>query len=99
MKDIDRFYVCSKMKFSSKQEAKQKMRQFCIANVKLLGFDWYRAEIVDWLDKDESKVRVQFIDYGDTMDVPFQDLRPLHWKFGEQPKYCIKCKMANVSVC
>ncbi|CAF3925490.1 unnamed protein product [Rotaria magnacalcarata] len=72
--------------------AKLSIGQICAA---LFNADWYRARV---LELDESRVRVQYIDWGNTgWCDPVLEIRPLPNEYYKEPALCVKCILDGVS--
>ena len=57
---------------------------------------WYRGQILGFLEDDSEVVEVVFIDYGNGETLSWKNLRKVPKEFTELPPQAIQCKLANV---
>ncbi|XP_070540049.1 tudor domain-containing protein 1-like isoform X2 [Ptychodera flava] len=55
---------------------------------------WYRAVVLDYA---ESKVKVQFVDFGNCEEVGLEDIQLLDKKFTSTPILAIRCTLSGVT--
>ncbi|XP_077992144.1 tudor domain-containing protein 1-like [Glandiceps talaboti] len=58
-----------------------------------LDQDWYRAVVIDIT---ASKVKVQFVDFGNYDEIPVADIQPLDEKFMTTPMLAIPCTLSGI---
>jgi hypothetical protein len=69
-----------------------KPKQACLA--KSSDGCWYRAII---LSPGSIKIKIRFIDFGDTIDADAKTIRQLAKKFSSKPPYAYHCTLKNVT--
>ena len=67
------------------------INQICLA--KNSDQCWYRAVI---LSKNFDKIKVRFIDFGDTIDIDKKSIRQIEKSFCSTPPYAYRCMLENV---
>jgi hypothetical protein len=82
--------------FESKEEAKCRIRSFCAAFYDVDDM-WYRAQIVDWNEDDDSEtVIIKYVDYGNQSLVHFSFIQPLKAEFTKLPICARQCNLAMI---
>lgn len=86
------FYTSNKFNFTSKDSARLNIDSFCAC---LYPDDnqWYRVEIIDWIESSLNNVLVLYVDYGNKLAVDFRMLQPLIPEFAGWPIFAQKCHL------
>ncbi|XP_054261388.1 uncharacterized protein LOC128985640 isoform X2 [Macrosteles quadrilineatus] len=95
LEDMCKYYSTQeKLEFSSWQEARSKLGQFCVCQWPDDN-KWYRVEVLEWCTE-SNLVKVWFVDYGNTDSVLFTCLQPLLKIFGKLSICSQECHLAKV---
>lgn len=93
---MSQYYRTVNAAFKSKEEAKCHISSFCAAFYDV-DSKWYRAQIIDWNDDNNSDtVIIKYVDYGNMSLVHFSVIQPLRAEFTKLPICARRCHLAMI---